>query len=115
MTSTTWLELELFIRSETGIRSSKSVKPSDSLENDLDITGDEADDFMGKFFEKFKVEHGDYDFQRYFSEEGFNLFAIIAMPFSKKKREKYDKEPLTVAMLERAIKLGVWDSKKLAD
>ncbi|MFM0069402.1 DUF1493 family protein [Paraburkholderia aspalathi] len=88
--------------------------PSDSLENDLDLTGDEADDFMGKFFEKFKVEPGDYDFRRYFSEEGFNLFATIAMPFFKKKRKKYDKDPLTVAMLERAINSGVWD-KKIAD
>jgi hypothetical protein len=47
-------------------------------------------------------------------EEGFNLFLIVAMPFSKKLRQRYDKAPSTVGMLEYAIRLGVWDSAKLA-
>lgn len=60
------------------------------------------------------MKPGDYEFARHFSEEGFNLFAILAMPFSSRQRKKYEKAPLTVGMLERAIEFGVWDSKKLA-
>jgi hypothetical protein len=42
-----------------------------------------------------------------------HLLAILAMASSKEQGRKYDQEPLTVGMLERAIKLGVWDSRKL--
>ncbi|WP_028218230.1 DUF1493 family protein [Paraburkholderia oxyphila] len=114
MTTQTWMELESFTRTEAGVRASKPVTASDRLEDDLDLTGDDADEFMGKFFERFPVKPGDYEFSRYFSEEGFNLLAILAMPFSRKQQKKYDKQPLTVGMLERAINLGVWDSEKLA-
>lgn len=114
MTAPTWIELETFIRKEAGIRASRPVNRSDRLEDDLDLTGDDADDFMGKFFERFPVKYGDYEFHRYFSEEGFNLFSILLLSFSKKQRKKYEKEALTVGMLEHAIHLGVWDSKRLA-
>lgn len=115
MTSATWLALESSIRKEVGVRASRPVSPSDSLEDDLDITGDEADGFMGKFFEHFPVKPGDYEFGRYFPEEGVNLFSILAMPFSKKQRKKYEKASLTVGMLKLVIELGVWDRKKLAE
>lgn len=114
MTAPTWIELETFIRKEAGIRASRPVNRSDRLEDDLDLTGDDAGDFMGKFFERFPVKYGDYEFHRYFSEEGFNLFSILLLSFSKKQRKKYEKEALTVGMLEHAIHLGVWDSKRLA-
>jgi hypothetical protein len=32
------------------------------------------------------------------------------MPFSRKIRQRYEKTPLTVGMLERAIELGVWET-----
>jgi hypothetical protein len=110
----TWIKLELFVRKEAGLSPKKIVRPTDSLKNDLDLTGDDANDFMAKFFDQFKVEPGDYTFRQYFCEEGFNIIGIVPLLFSKKARKKYDKEPLTLAMLERAIDLGTWDSKKLA-
>nr|WP_063801231.1 DUF1493 family protein [Burkholderia ubonensis] len=112
--NTTHARLEAFIRHATGMSTNRPLKPTDRLESDLDITGDDADDFMGAFFDQFSVEPGDYRFDRYFSEEGFNPFAIALLLFSKKARQRYEKEPLTVAMLEHAIELGVWDSRKLA-
>jgi hypothetical protein len=114
MNNSTWQQLEAFVRREVGIRESRPLKHADRLEDDLDLSGDDADIFMGKFFDRFPVQPGDYDFARYFSEEGFNLFLILAMPFSKKLRQRYDKAPLTVGMLECAIRLGVWDSAELA-
>ncbi|MFX1763281.1 hypothetical protein PWP93_11870 [Paraburkholderia sp. A1RI-2L] len=47
-------------------------------------------------------------------EKGFNLFSILLLPFSKAQGKKYEKEALTVGMLERVIHLGVWDSQRLA-
>lgn len=113
MENSVWAELESFVRNEIGVRESKRLTRELSLEKDLDVTGDDADDFMGKFFERFKVEHGDFEFQRYFSVEGFNPLEIIGMIFSKKIRQKYDKIPLTLGMLEKAVESGAWDSGKL--
>jgi hypothetical protein len=113
MPSSIWEELELFVRSETEISKHQALTRGLNLEKDLDLTGDDADDFMGKFFEKFRIEHGDFDFDRYFSPEGFNLFVVIGFAFSKKSRRKYDKEPLTLGMLEKAIEAGVWNSGAL--
>jgi hypothetical protein len=113
MPSSIWDELESFVRSEAEVGKHRALTRGLNLETDLDLTGDDADDFMGKFFEKFKVEHGDFDFDRYFSAEGFNLFVVIGFFFSKKLRRKYDKEPLTLGMLEKAIEAGVWNSDAL--
>lgn len=101
-------DLILFIRQETGLPENRQIFRTDRVEDDLDLTGDEAFEFMEKFFEHFGIARGDYEFQRYFNEEGFNLFVILAMPFSKKIRKKYDREPLTVGMLDQAVEAGVW-------
>ncbi|SAK41062.1 acyl carrier protein [Caballeronia pedi] len=106
-----WGQLELFVRSETGAR--KVLTRQLTLEKDLDLTGDDADDFMGKFFEKFEVKHGDFDLNRYFSGEGFNPFVIIGFLFSRKLRQQYEKVPLTLSMLEKAIEAGIWKSGSL--
>jgi hypothetical protein len=113
MPNSMWDELEAFVRAETEISKQKPLSRQLSLENDLDLTGDDADDFMGKFFEKFKVDHGDFEFDRYFSPEGFNPFSLLATVFSKKARAKYDKAQLTLGMLEKAIELGAWDSARI--
>jgi hypothetical protein len=114
MENSIWEELESFIRKEAGVGNKKILAKSDTLERDLDITGDDAEDFMGNFFLTFKVDHGDFSLDQYFSGEGFNPFEMIAMIFSKKTRQKYDKEPVTLGMLEAAVLAGVWNSEQLA-
>jgi len=109
-----WNELESFVIKQAGVSNKKILTKLITLEDDLDITGDDADDFMGKFFSQFKVDHGDFSLDRYFCGEGFNPFEMIAMIFSKKTRKKYDKEPVTLGMLEAAISAGVWNSEQLA-
>jgi len=39
------------------------------------------------------------------------IFLLVLV--SKRMRKKYEREPLTVAMLQYAIDLGVWDSEHL--
>lgn len=111
-------ELETFIRKEVGLPGNVKVKPSDRLEDDLGVTGDDADDFMDAFSKRFNVQPGDFDFNRYFEMEGFSgpLFFITNWLHKKWGIKKYEKrEPLTVAMLQHAIHLGVWDSQRLME
>jgi hypothetical protein len=114
MAYTTWIQLESFVRREIGMRPYWPVHRADRLEQDLDLTGDDASDFMGKFFAHFPVDPGDYAFDRYFRAAGFDPLGRLATLFSRKLRRRYDREPLTVGMLEQAIDLGVWDSRRLA-
>lgn len=114
MPNSIWEELESFVRSEAEVSKNKILARQLGLERDMDLTGDDADDFMGKFFEKLKINHGDFEFSRYFSEEGFGPVVIIGMIFSKKIRKRQNKEALTLGMLEAAIQIGVWDSAELS-
>lgn len=112
-------ELEAFIREEIGLSPKKPLRPSDTLENDLGVTGDDADDFMGAFSKRFSVEHGDFDFHRYFEMEGFSVWPFSVFTSWLHKRwgiKTYkEREPLTVAMLQRAIDLGVWETERLRE
>ncbi|MDR5808815.1 DUF1493 family protein [Caballeronia sp. LZ019] len=107
-------ELENFIRAQMGIPSTRVVSPSDSLERDLGLTGDDAAYFMEAYFERFSIRLGDFDFTRYFMEESSpGPFLLLASLMSKRVRRHYQREPLTVAMLQRAIDIGAWDSVRV--
>ncbi|BCQ27720.1 hypothetical protein NK8_59090 (plasmid) [Caballeronia sp. NK8] len=85
-----------------------------SVEWDLELSGDEAQIFMEGFFDHFGIERGDYEFDRYFGGEGFNLFAIFfAMLSPSYKKRHFEREPITIRMLQRAIELGTWDSARI--
>jgi hypothetical protein len=112
-------ELEAFIRKEIGLSPKRALSASDTLEDDLGVTGDDADDFMGAFSTRFNVEPGDFDFHRYFEMEGFSVWPFSIFTNWLHRRwgiKKYDqREPLTVAMLQRAVDLGVWDTERLRE
>lgn len=112
-------ELEAFIRKEVGLSPKESLNPTDTLEDDLGVTGDDADNFMGAFSKRFNVEPGDFDFHRYFEMEGLSVwpFSIFTNWLHRQWGiKKYDqREPLTLAMLQRAIELGVWDTERLRE
>lgn len=112
-------ELEAFIRKEIGLSPRKPLNPTDTLEDDLGVTGDDADNFMGAFSKRFNVGPGDFDFHRYFEIEGFSVwpFCMFANWLHRQWGiKKYDqREPLTLAMLQRAIDLGIWDTEGLRE
>ncbi len=112
-------ELEAFVRGEIGWSRKKPLKASDALEGDLGVTGDDADDFMDAFSKRFHVEPGDFDFHRYFEMEGLPIWPFSILTNWLHRRwgiPQYDKrEPLTLAMLQRAIALGVWDTERLRE
>lgn len=112
-------ELEAFIRKEVGLSPKKALNPSDTLEDDPGITGDDADEFMGAFSKRFNVKPGDFDFLRYFEMEGFSIwpFSVFTNWLHRRRGiKKHDqREPLTVAMLQQAIDSGVWDTERLGE
>ncbi|WP_322046288.1 DUF1493 family protein [Paraburkholderia sp. J67] len=113
------VELEDFVRREIGLSSKRQLNASDTLEDDLGVTGDDADDFMDAFAKHFNVEPGDFDFHRYFEMEGFSMWPFSIFTNWLHRRwgiQKYEpREPLTVGMLQRAIELGVWNSAILSE
>ncbi|WP_175977876.1 DUF1493 family protein [Burkholderia sp. BCC1047] len=113
MSQFTWNEFEDFVRRGTGVSPKKILTKSHAIEGDLDITGDDAVEFMERFFNKFPVQVGDFEFNRYFSEEGFSLIEVARTVFSRKHRKKYDKVPLTLGMLYQAILDGEWNNQRL--
>ncbi|WP_090328014.1 DUF1493 family protein [Duganella sp. CF517] len=108
-----WNELENFVRKEVGVFPAKILKRDTSLEDDLDVTGDDSDIFMEKFFGHFQVNVGDFDIDRYFSGEGGGLLGMLTKAILLKNAGKPNKIPLTLGMLEKAIVLKIWDTKQI--
>lgn len=112
MDNISWGELEAFVREAVGLRETKALSPATRLWEDLGQTGDDANEFMGSFFERFAVDTGDFDFHRYFLMEGegmlYSLFRRIIL-----RKPRSDREPVTLAMLHRAALDRKWDSRRL--
>lgn len=111
-------DLKSFIRNEIGLPDGKTIHPSDIIESDYGSTGDDADHFMNRFFHRFSISRGDYDFHRYFEVERSGL----SIPFFEKwymrkilKIPDYVREQLTVEMLQWAMDFGRWDSEYLKE
>ncbi|NML34091.1 DUF1493 family protein [Paraburkholderia antibiotica] len=115
MTSRTWADLEKFIREETGISDRKPVERNLDVVFDLGQEGDEADEFMGKFFERFEIEVGDYDFGLYFMMEGEGLLYHLFRKFIRRKPHTFRREVLTVGMLYNVILKGKWECDAISE
>lgn len=115
MGNVSWAELETFVREELGLREAKVLSPATRLWEDLGQTGDDANEFMGQFFERFSVDTGDFDFHRYFLMEGegglYSLFRRVVLC----KPHSVDREPIGLAMLHRAALDKKWDSCRLGE
>ncbi|MBN3804750.1 DUF1493 family protein [Paraburkholderia sp. Ac-20336] len=112
------VELEQFFHKEVGIPDGKKIFSSSVIEDDFGITGDDANQLMEDFFEQFHVARGDYDFHRYFEIEASGFPIPFLDRWIRKKilgDRLYEKQTLTIAMLQHAIELGVWDSQRLRE
>ena len=82
----------------------KELTRETQLEHDLYLTGDDAVEFMEAFFSKFNVEFSNFDFSKYFDDEGFMINIrwfkrlIWGTPMPKRSKHK-----LTLGDLEKAI------------
>ncbi|AVS76988.1 hypothetical protein C8244_03430 [Paracidovorax avenae] len=112
MTRNLIAEIEDFARKESGVSPKKVLNQQTTIEDDLDVTGDDAVEFMGNFFDKFGVDYQEFVFDRYFTEEGLNPFKILLLPFPS-FRKKMRKVPITLEMLAKAVQLKRWDAEKI--
>ncbi|QVK32106.1 DUF1493 family protein [Pseudomonas syringae] len=71
----------------------------------MGVDGDDANDLMVEFFERFSIDLNDYDPYRYFLEEGFNFFSF------RRAKDRRGNIPLRVGMLYSALKARRWDTQ----
>lgn len=95
----TFDKIEEFVKKERG-KYRKPLTQKTTLEQDLKITGDDADEFIIAFGKEFNVNISKFDFGKYFNDEGGMsvLFVLLG------KRTK--KPPLTLGGLEKAVEAG---------
>ena len=98
-TENRFAELAAFVSQQVG-RYDVSITRGTLIEDDLGVTGGDADDLIIAFSKKYNVNIDDFDFRKYFYDEPgiFNLQNRIIKPF-------------TVGHLEKAIIAGRLDEE----
>ncbi len=74
------------------------------LQEDLNIWGDDAVEFIEDFGENFNVDISKFDIRKYFKPEGDRILVSIVNLFRKAKPPEFT--PLTLGDLEQAIRDG---------
>jgi len=82
------------------------------LEEDLGVTGVDAVEFIDKWAETFGVHAAEFPYNRYFGPEGQGMVTTFLALFSERYR-KPPRVPLTLGMLEEAMRLGQWDTEAI--
>jgi len=99
-----------FCREQSAARV-KEVTLETRLDQDLDIVGDDAPEFMKAFFEEFGVKCEYFPFEKHFLPEGMRIPFLSAFLYRLINRKPIPPIPdpdLTVADLVRAAELGEW-------
>ena len=74
----------------------------------LGIQGDDAHEFMEKFFREFEIDPGEYNWRLYFYPEGSDVFGFLKLLMFWKKREVVDIRVLTLRHLHDAAIRKRW-------
>lgn len=85
---------------EKNLIDADEISEETDIENDLGLTGNDAEEFIADFSEKFKVDISEFDFKSYFLAEGIDFSSFFNF-FSPKKRKK-----LRLLDLHEAVKKG---------
>ena len=81
----------------------KDLSLSTDINRDLGIEGDDANELMPEFFQRFSVNIDNYDPYRYFVPEGFDLLSF------RRGKERQGNIPIKLGMLYLAAKTQTWD------
>ena len=73
----------------------------------LGIEGDDANELMPEFFERFSINIDNYDPYRYFVPEGYDFFSF------RRSKDRRGKIPITLGKLYVAAKKKVWNTYEL--
>lgn len=85
----------------------QSLASDDDIFHNARITGDDADDFMVHFADKFGVDMTNYRWYFHHEEEGHNFGGV----FFKSPDRQVDYIPITTALLAEAIRTRKWPIK----
>lgn len=77
------------------------------INRELGIEGDDANELMPEFFERFSINIDNYDPYRYFVPEGYDFFSF------RRGKDRRGKIPITLGMLYLAAKRKIWDTEEL--
>lgn len=126
-----WVQLTAFTRHEIGGKplfgKEPVLTPATRLLDDLRVDGDDAVEFLEKWFETFQVAGMEnFPINRYFGSEGTPAgAALLVVPFlartlwralfrPKPPSEANPKHPsLTLGMLYEAARVGRWDTEAI--
>ncbi|KVH30763.1 DUF1493 family protein [Burkholderia cepacia] len=111
----TWEKLVAFTREELGrplFGGELRLEPSSRLEQDLGVTGTDAVEYIDKWAETFGVQAEGFPYDGYFGPEGQELLTGLLALFSKRFR-KPPRVPLTLGMLEEAMRVGRWETEAI--
>lgn len=98
-----------FIHNNQGVPI-KKINRDAILEDDLWITGDDADDFIAAFVEHFKLDITGFEITDFFSDEGSELLGITkVLRRIMGIKENVVRKKLTVQDLEEWVKRGYWE------
>ncbi|OED14144.1 DUF1493 family protein [Burkholderia sp. A2] len=115
MADTAWDRLEAFAREELGrplFGGPLKLSRSSRMEEDLRITGIDAIEFIDKWGGTFGIDVEYFPYQRYIGPETLDMVGMFLGLFSSKYRDP-ELVPLTLGMLEDAMRLGRWDSEAI--
>ncbi len=80
------------------------------MEDDLWITGDDAEDFIAAFISHFKLDGTGFEITDFFSDEGSELLGITkVLRRIMGIKENVVRKKLTVQDLEEWVKRGYWE------
>lgn len=87
----------------------KEITRETSIERDLRITGDDADEFLIDFGKEFNVDVSQFPIGNYFGDEGDPILPAILRIFTGKKKRQT--KELTIYHLEKAVIAGKLDEE----
>jgi len=106
MTNRISKELQLFIENNWNWGNiSNSLDNNIRVEQDLNITGDDAIEFLIAFSKKFDVDISDFNVSDYFDPESYEISLQRFLNYLKKEKKK--KKILTLEDLDKAIIMKV--------
>ncbi|GAB6968831.1 hypothetical protein JCM25156A_28690 [Komagataeibacter kakiaceti JCM 25156] len=101
-------EILSFISEQVPGPKPRELTENTTLRGDLRMHSDDAEKLMCRYFERFDVSAQNFDFEKYFPEEGEGIIGALLFGFLNRKRPKANPKPLTIAMLAHAASVGAW-------
>lgn len=101
-------EILSFISEQVPAPKPHKLTENTTLRGDLRMHNDDAESLMRCYFERFDISAQNFDFEKYFPEEGEGIIGALLFGFLNRKRPQSDTKPLTIAMLAHAASVGAW-------